>query len=96
MTTTEFEEIIKKKEIELHNEDNIFPVPTSDYEAFTILRNHFLGEKWYVVNPISHEQCNTEAVYEILQKYPNGEQKKERRRKKIADFFHNIIDNIFG
>lgn len=96
MTTTEFEELIKKKKIELHDEDNIFPPPTSDYEAFTILRDHFLGENWYVVDPLSHEQCNTEAVYDILLRYPNAEQNKANRRKKVANFFHDIIDNIFG
>lgn len=96
MTTNEFSEILTKKRKEMGWEENIFPPPTSDAEGLDILIKHFLGDKWYVINPISHEQVNTEAIWEILAKYPNGKQKREKRKKKIADFFHNIIDNIFG
>lgn len=96
MTPEEFNKILMKKKIEMNDEDNIFCPPTSDYEGLNILIRHFLGDRWYSYNPISHEQINSEAIYEILQKYPNGEQKKERRRKRVADFFHNIIDSIFG
>ena len=96
MTPKEFDEILMKKKIEMGDEDNIFCPPTSDYEGLNILIKHFLGDNWYTVNPISHEQVNTEAIMEILCKYPNGEQKKERRRKRIADFLHDIIDCIFG
>ena len=96
MTNKEFEEILNKKRIEMGWEDNIFPPPTTDREFVEIIRNHFLGENWYVVNPISHEQINTEAIWDILSKYPHAEQEKEKCIKKIADFLHNIIDSIFG
>lgn len=95
MTTKEFSEILSKKAKDMGWEDNIFPPPTTDREAVMILRDHFLGNDWYVVDPIAHEQINTEAVWEILRKYPHAEQEKEKRRKKIADFFHNIINCIF-
>ena len=59
--------------------DNIFPETTSDKEAFRKLMNHFLGEDWYVVDPISHDQVNTIAVAEIIRKFP--------KRKKIFGLF---------
>lgn len=48
----------------------IFLPPTNAQEGLNILINHFLGENWYSVNPISQEQINTEAIYLILRKYP--------------------------
>ena len=95
MTTAEFSEILSKKRKEMGWEENIFPPPITDREFVEIIRNHLLGDNWYIVNPISHEQINAEAIWEILSRYPHGEQEKEKRRKKIANFFHNIIDSIF-
>ena len=95
MTTEEFSKILSKKAKEMGWEDNIFPPPTTERDCGESIRNHFLGEKWYVVNPISHEQINSEAIWDILSKYPHAEQEKERRMKKVADFFHNIIERIF-
>lgn len=96
MTTKEFNDILVQKKIALHDEENIYPPPTSDFDGLQILISHFLGDEWYVVDPLSNGQVNSIAIMEILAKYPNGEQKKERRRKKVADFFHNIIDRIFN
>ncbi len=42
--------------------------PLSDALALQFIRYYLLGENWYVVNPVSHEQCNTQAVHEILMK----------------------------
>ena len=43
------------------------PVPTSAKDAMQVLINHFLGENWYAVLPMSTEQVYTEAVYKILE-----------------------------
>lgn len=51
-------------------QNNIYPEPTSDYEAFKKIQDHFLGKDWYVVDPISHQQVNTIAVAEIIERYP--------------------------
>ena len=48
----------------------IFPPPTKAQEGLTVLIKHFLGDDWHTVNPVSQEQVNTEAIYEILRKYP--------------------------
>jgi|TARA_R110002167_G_scaffold253709_1_gene460033 hypothetical protein len=46
----------------------LMPPPTDAQEGLQVLINHFLGEGWYTVNPVSTEQANTEAIYEILEK----------------------------
>ena len=43
--------------------------PLPDALALDFLRNYLLGEKWYVENPVNHEQRNTQMVHEILYKY---------------------------
>lgn len=53
--------------------------PLSDTLALDFLRNYLLGEKWYVVNPVNHEQCNTQMVHEILMKY-SREYRKEYKK----------------
>lgn len=90
MTTKEFSEILSKKAKEMGWEDIIFPPPTTDREASQILIHHFLGDDWYVVNPIGHEQINTEAVWEILSKYPHAKQEKEKFYKKVKNVFISI------
>lgn len=71
MKVEEFSELLEEKHGDKYG---IMPPPTSDREALEILINHFLGD-YYSVNPISHDQFNTEAVFRILDKYPNGEKK---------------------
>ena len=48
----------------------IFYPPTDAQTGLNVLINHFLGEDWYVVNPVSPRQVNTEAILEILYRYP--------------------------
>ena len=45
------------------------PPPLEDKDALDFLRLYLLGKDWYVTMPISHNQCNTEIVDAILQKY---------------------------
>ena len=65
-------------------EENIFPKGTDAQEALNILIEHFLGNDWYVVDPLGVSQVNSVAVVEILQKYPSGSIRripKERSKK---------------
>jgi hypothetical protein len=55
----------------------ICPPPTNAQEGLKILIDHFLGEDWYVSLSISQEQVNTEAIYQILRKYPKRRTFKE-------------------
>ena len=53
--------------------------PISDALALQFIRYYLLGEDWYVVNPVSHEQCNTQAVHEILMNYSSQYRKEYKR-----------------
>ena len=53
--------------------------PLKDALAVQFLKDYLLGENWYVVNPVNHEQCNTQLVHEILYKYSH-EYRKEYKR----------------
>jgi hypothetical protein len=70
------EKFIKTVLEKSENDYGVFLPPTEAQEGLTILIKHFLGENWYTANPVSHEQVNTEAIYEILRKYPKKESKK--------------------
>lgn len=50
------------------------PLPAQ--KAVNFLKDYLLGEDWYVVNPVNTEQCNAQAVHEILYKY-SREYRKE-------------------
>lgn len=63
----------------------ILTPPTNDREAIYFLKNYLLGEDWYVVSPIGHEQVNTEMVHEILLRYSRKYRKEYRRYLKIIE-----------
>ncbi len=61
----------------------ILQPPLNAQKALNFLKDYLLGEDWYVVNPVNTEQCNTQIVYEILEKYSsefNREMKRWRKK----------------
>lgn len=52
----------------------VCPPPIEAQTGLDILINHFLGDDWCVSFPIGAKQVNTEAVLEILERFPNPEQ----------------------
>lgn len=78
------EDFIKDKYEKREDKDNILPPATDGQEGLCILYKHFLGEDWYVVDPLHPTQINTVAIAEILKRYPSGKFRriqKERKRK---------------
>lgn len=59
------------------------PPPTKAQDGLNILINHFLGEDWYMTMPVSQEQVNTEAIYNILSLFP--------RKKAFKEFLINKL-----
>jgi hypothetical protein len=49
----------------------LMPPPMDAQVAINELCRYILGEDWYVVNPISTKQCNTEIVAAIELKLKN-------------------------
>lgn len=60
----------------------ICPAPMDDKMALRILTDYLLGEDYYIVMPVSHEQANTVIVTDILDKYSKQFKKDIKRRKK--------------
>lgn len=65
--------------------------PTNAQVGLDILIKHFLGDDWYSVSNINNEQVNTEAIYEILSKYPR---KHERIKKWIKNSLIKLANKI--
>jgi hypothetical protein len=51
------------------DKDNIFGVGITDAEFRKFIIDYLLGKDWYVVDPLSKNQINEIALYEILKKY---------------------------
>lgn len=83
MTTREFEDFLEKEIMKEEDKKNIFAPPLEPQIALNILIEHFLGKDWYTPNPIGVKQVNTEAVYEILGRYP----KKNGLRERVVEFW---------
>lgn len=83
MTTKEFEDFLQKEIMAEEDKKNIFAPPLEPQIALNILIEHFLGKDWYTPNPIGAKQVNTEAVYEILSRYP----KKRNLIERLAVFW---------
>lgn len=43
--------------------------PMDAQVALNELKDHLLGEDWYVVDPMNQEQVNTNIVYQIEKRY---------------------------
>lgn len=73
--------------LENDSEDcGILSPPMTDSQAMEFLKNYLLGENWYTMNPISHDQVNTEIVFEILWKYSKDFRKEWKAyRKKVRN-----------
>ena len=65
----------------------IMSPPMEDKKALEFLTDYLLGENWYVVDPISPKQVNTNIVHEILSKYSKKYRKewKQYRKQKLRE-----------
>lgn len=48
------------------NGDNIYPKSMTDEEFQRIIIEYFLGENYYITDPISHQQANVIIAREII------------------------------
>ena len=53
----------------MYESENIYPEPMTDREFVQIMLDYFLGENYYVADPLGHEQINTIIAYEIISRY---------------------------
>lgn len=57
-------------------------INTKSQEVVNVLCDLFLGENWYVVDPLSTEQVNTLILDNILYKYSHIYRKEVKKYKK--------------
>ena len=68
------------------DKDNIFGVGITDSEFRMFIIDYLLGSDWYVVDPLSQNQVNEIALFDILNKYS----KKFKKERKIWEKFVNL------
>lgn len=61
--------------------------PSTDQEAMAALIEALLGKEWFDSMPENHDQCNTAAVIDILQKYCD-------RKTVIQNFLTNTANKV--
>lgn len=68
------------------DKDNIFGVGITDSEFRKFIIDYLLGSDWYVVDPLSQNQVNEIALFDIL----NRHSKKFKKERKIWEKFVNL------
>ena len=67
--TSNYTDFIKDKESKREDKDNIYCTGISDEEFIYFTIKYLLGDDWYVVDPLGHNQVNQVALEEILYMY---------------------------
>lgn len=76
-----YTDFIKNKEDNREDKDNIFCTGITDREFVYFAIRYLLGDDWYVVDPLGHEQINQVALAEILNKYSKQYRKEVLREE---------------
>lgn len=82
MNSNSYIDFIKEKESKREDKDNIYSTGITDKEFVHFIIKYLLGENWYVVDPLGHEQINQIALEEILDSYSKKFRKELLRYKK--------------
>lgn len=53
----------------MYESENIYPESMTDREFVQIMLDYFLGEDYYIADPLGHGQINTIVACEIISKY---------------------------
>ena len=82
--TSNYTVFIKEKESKREDKGNIYCTGITDREFVHFIIKYLLGEDWYVVDPLGHEQINQIALEEILDKY------SKKFRKELSNYKRGI------
>ena len=85
MRAEEFIKIVEDMDEKGSEYYGIFPPPTDAQFGLDILIKHFLGDNWYSIST-NTMQGNTEAIYDILKKYP--------KRRYFIERFKNLLERV--
>ena len=62
-------QMVVERAVEKYGDNGMLPPRLPAQEAMDIIKEHLLGDGWYVNYPAGAEQINTEIVYEIIRRY---------------------------
>ena len=68
-----------------YEKDIDFGVGIDDTTMISYLIDYLLGEDWMVTDPISHNQINEIALYEILNRYSPKYRKEYKEWRKLIE-----------
>ena len=74
---------------ELGYDTNLMPEPTSDADFRKSIIKYFLGDDWYVTDPLGQEQINTCALFSIKSHY-KGINSKNKLGRAISVFIKEL------
>lgn len=57
---------IRDKYAKRFDPENIYPIGITDTEFRQWIVRLFLGDDWYIVDPLGHDQCNEKILEEII------------------------------
>ena len=80
MNNNSYIDFNQEKEKNREDKDNIYCTGISDREFVNFAIKYLLGDDWYVVDPLGHEQINQVALEEILTNY------SKRFRKELSNY----------
>ena len=67
--TSNYIDFIKEKESKREDKENLYCTGITYREFVIFIIDYLLGEDWYTVDPLSHNQINQVALEEILENY---------------------------
>lgn len=82
MKTKSYIDFIKEKESKREDKDNLYCTGISDREFIDFIITYLLGENWYVVDSLGHDQVNQIALEDILCIYSKKFRKELKNHKK--------------
>lgn len=84
MNNNSYIDFIKEKELKRKDTGNIYCTGITDEEFITFITEYLLGEDWYVVDPLGHNQVNQIALEKILDKY------SKKFRKELSNYKRGV------
>lgn len=84
MTNSSYIDFILERERSRKDTGNIYCTGITDEEFITFITEYLLGEDWYVVDPLGHNQVNQIALEEILYKY------SKKFRKELSNYKRGV------
>ena len=85
MNSNSYIDFIIEKESKREDKDNIYCTGITDREFVHFIIKYLLGEDWYVVDPLGHDQIIQIALEEILNNYSKEFRKEIKRFNKSKE-----------